>query len=125
VSELITNGTATLTNYTGGARVKGVWTEGTPATSTRAASCQPDKGAQYASMQATGNRRITYVKMFVPAGTTVLTEAQFGPVSATTFTHPAFPNMTFRVLSAEWRHLDDPAHILVRAASIDESEARA
>lgn len=125
MSDLITNGTATLTNRTGGTRVKGVWTPGTTATSTCAASCQPDKGAQFVSMQAGGNRQATYVKMFVPPDTTIRTEAQVGLVEATTFTHPAFPDITFRALTVERRHLDDPAHLLVRAASIDESEARA
>lgn len=119
--DLITNGTTTLTNYSGGSYVRGVWTEGSTSTSTHAASCQPDKGAQFVTFQATGNRRVTYVKMFLPPEAVVRTEAQVGPARATTFTHPTFPDITFRVLAAEWRHDDEPAHILVRAVSVDET----
>jgi len=122
---MITNGTATLTNRTGGAYVLGVWTPGTGSTSTCEASCQPDKGAQFVAMRDTGNRRATYVKMFLPTTATVRPESQVGLQEATTFTHPVFPDITFRVTGAEWRQADAPPHILVRAVSIDESGDRA
>lgn len=123
---LITNGTATLVNRTGGARdATARWVEGTTTTTTHAASCQPDKGAQYAAMQSTGSRQITYVKMFLPPEAVIRTEAQVGPTEATTFTHPVFSGLTFRVYAAERRQADDPPHILARAVSISEAEARA
>lgn len=126
MSDLITNGTATLTNRTGGARDStGRWVAGAATTSTYAASCQPDKGAQFTAFQTAGARQATYVKMFLPPDATVRTEAQVGPTEATTFTHPVFPGLTFRALSVERRQADDPAHLLVRAASISEAEARA
>jgi len=123
---LITNGTAVLTNRTGGARnSSAVWVPGTTSTASFAASCQPDKGAQFAAFQTNGTRQITYVKLFLPPEATVKTEAQVGPAEATTFTHPEFPDITFRVTGVDRRIRHDPPHLLARAVSISEAEARA
>ncbi len=125
LADLITIGTATLHNFADGTWVRGVYVpadpEDNPEDERHESSCQPDRAANFTAFNASGNRGVYHVNLYIDPSATIRPESHVGPEQATTFTHTAHPGRTFRVLSVDDWTSDVIGHKRAKAVSVDET----